>query len=389
VDPNHFKGLLFESEGTALDFKGEQYLFENASDEVKSKLLKDILAFANAWRRTDAYILIGVREVAGGPAEIVGVDHHLEDASLQEFVNSKTNRRLHFSYRSLTIDTKQVAALHIPLQTRPFFLTKNYGRLRANAIYFRVGSSTGVANPDEIARMGQADIAAPEPELELQFIGSDGIQLTDGAVLTSRKIRTPEDGAIPDYRHNHGIPGFTNANYNRDLTAYVRAWAPFVRIRLALANGGRGTAPDPKAVISIGGSDPASILCGVPRWLPDPPEQTNPHFLSGERLPRPAINEPVTVTRSADGWRVQVDFGKVQPCQILTCGEPLLLGSTIDQELTLYSVIFDDKLSSPIEHRLLLRFTVEETVCRLHELERFREIVDGTEDLPPRGGPGE
>jgi hypothetical protein len=52
--------LLFEAEGAELDFKREQYSFEGADDRVKSELLKDILAFANAWRRTDAYILIGV-----------------------------------------------------------------------------------------------------------------------------------------------------------------------------------------------------------------------------------------------------------------------------------------------------------------------------------------
>ena len=31
----------------------------------KSDLLKDVLAFVNSWRRTTAYVLIGVREVKG------------------------------------------------------------------------------------------------------------------------------------------------------------------------------------------------------------------------------------------------------------------------------------------------------------------------------------
>ena len=34
-------------EGPTLDFKREQYRFDKASDEDKSELLKDILAFAN------------------------------------------------------------------------------------------------------------------------------------------------------------------------------------------------------------------------------------------------------------------------------------------------------------------------------------------------------
>ena len=49
---------LFENESPTLDFKRDQYAFEGASDSDKSELLKDILAFANSWRRTDAFTSI-------------------------------------------------------------------------------------------------------------------------------------------------------------------------------------------------------------------------------------------------------------------------------------------------------------------------------------------
>ena len=58
--------LLFSSESDSLDFKSEQYRFEGAANEEKAELLKDILAFANSWCRSDAYILIGVKEHPGG-----------------------------------------------------------------------------------------------------------------------------------------------------------------------------------------------------------------------------------------------------------------------------------------------------------------------------------
>ncbi len=58
--------LLNEDEGAALDFKRSQYPFEEVDNDAKSELLKDILAFANAWRRATAYVLIGVDEVKGG-----------------------------------------------------------------------------------------------------------------------------------------------------------------------------------------------------------------------------------------------------------------------------------------------------------------------------------
>src|SRR4051812_19822651 len=82
-----FEELLYEDESTALDFKRDQYPFSGESDEVQSELLKDILAFANSWRRTDAYILIGVEEVKGGRGNVVGLTSHLADHTLQQFVN--------------------------------------------------------------------------------------------------------------------------------------------------------------------------------------------------------------------------------------------------------------------------------------------------------------
>jgi hypothetical protein len=62
MDPVFLASLLREEEGPALDFKRDQYRFVDTTDLEKAELLKDILAFTNAWRRTDAYILIGVDE---------------------------------------------------------------------------------------------------------------------------------------------------------------------------------------------------------------------------------------------------------------------------------------------------------------------------------------
>jgi predicted HTH transcriptional regulator len=87
-----FESLLREGESVTLDFKRDQYVFSKASDEERSELVEDILGFANAFKRTDAYILIGVVEVPGDRAQVFGVTEHLADHSLQQFVNSRTNR---------------------------------------------------------------------------------------------------------------------------------------------------------------------------------------------------------------------------------------------------------------------------------------------------------
>src|SRR5215216_4375450 len=104
--------LLNEDESATLDFKRDQYPFDKATPEQKSELLKDILAFANAWRRTDAYILIGVEDVKGGRGNVVGVTSHFDDASIQQFVSGKTNRPVSFSYEVFPFEGVQVGIFH-------------------------------------------------------------------------------------------------------------------------------------------------------------------------------------------------------------------------------------------------------------------------------------
>lgn len=74
MTPEFFESLLYSSESDTLDFKLCQYHFDDK--EKKAEFLKDILAFANSWRKTDAYILIGVKDVPGGKSEVVGEESH-------------------------------------------------------------------------------------------------------------------------------------------------------------------------------------------------------------------------------------------------------------------------------------------------------------------------
>jgi hypothetical protein len=62
-------------------------------------IIKDILAFANAFRSTEAYIIIGAEDVKGGRAIIAGISHHPNDADLQQLVNTKTGGCCSSRYR--------------------------------------------------------------------------------------------------------------------------------------------------------------------------------------------------------------------------------------------------------------------------------------------------
>lgn len=168
------EALLREDEGASLDFKRDQYPFIGVTDDnVKCELLKDILAFANSWRRTDAYILIGVAEVSGGRSNVVGISTQLPDASLQQFVNTKLQRPLIFSYEAYPYEKVQIGVIHIPLQDRPFYLKKDYGKLIASTVYIRRSSSTDIASPDEIAKMGIATQENINARLELEALAEE------------------------------------------------------------------------------------------------------------------------------------------------------------------------------------------------------------------------
>jgi hypothetical protein len=51
------ESLINQGEGTTVDYKRDQYPFAEAGDNEKSEPLKDILAFANAWRTSWAIVL--------------------------------------------------------------------------------------------------------------------------------------------------------------------------------------------------------------------------------------------------------------------------------------------------------------------------------------------
>ena len=77
LDSSFVENLLSMSEGDVLDFKREQYPLTN--DDEKGELIKDLLAFANGWRMSDAFILVGVAERTGARAEVLGLTKHLKD----------------------------------------------------------------------------------------------------------------------------------------------------------------------------------------------------------------------------------------------------------------------------------------------------------------------
>jgi hypothetical protein len=194
-----FERLLYEEESPTLDFKRDQYPFAKASEDEKSELLKDILGMANAWRRSEAFILIGVEDVRGGRSNVYGIAaaDHLADHSLQQFVNNLTNRPVRFGYEAFGFEGKQVGIILVEQQPRPFYLKRDYGKLKKNEVYVRRGSSTDPTKPatiDEIAQMGHGS--------EVVLVDLKGLDLE---IDYNRKLAAHLGAMFNNYIREHGL----------------------------------------------------------------------------------------------------------------------------------------------------------------------------------------
>src|SRR6266571_5990453 len=358
MDSNLLERLLHEEESDSLDFKREQYLFEGATDAEKGELLKDILAFANSWRLTNAFILVGVSEERqGGRKKVIGANLHIDDAKLEEFVNAKTQKPITFSYEVSIVDDKEIGIFRIPVQERPFYLRKGFGGLKPNAVYIRRGSSTDEAEPEEIARMGAATAAARKEEvrLELQFGDFESRKGlgTEISVESFLLHRTASDWEFLDRSKQVGfyeqVTAFTtmaNTDYDKQLYQYVEAAALIKPITFMFRNLSSVPAMDVRIEMVIPFKDSLTVL-----GPDDYPERPLRSFIRAvEPLSELLLQRqsPTSVTRHSNAWRVTVDIGKIHPKADSWCEYPFYIGSKESCRLDLIATIYADNLPIPV-----------------------------------------
>ena len=378
IDKSLLDQLLHEEEGSALDFKRDQYPFEGADDKAKSELLKDILAFTNAWRRATAYILIGVDEVKGGRSKIVGVKAHLDDAKLHQFVNSKTQRRIEFSYQPFSTEDVEIGVIEIPIQERPVYLKKRFGKIEKNAVYKRDGSSTAIATPDEVARMGAKQDFGSTPELVLEWANIDRhVVLPSPHTVTSLFLdpRLPDD-TFKRPRSSSGISNFQiydhdDPNYSDKVIGYT-FWMAFLRpvgLRLHNLSGVVG-----KRIRFIGLVTNENTI-SVREWT-ERPIRPYRHGMAGiaERIVPLAqqlrLDPDPCVQKLADRWKITIDFGDIRPRDEIWTTSPLLIGSgggitKLEGELR------GDNIPEPIPCVLEINFDVEQRPMKRSDVEPY------------------
>ncbi|QBC43003.1 AlbA family DNA-binding domain-containing protein [Iodobacter fluviatilis] len=223
--------LRYKSEGTDIDFKSSQYRFSGGTEDDKSEMLKDILAIANAWRDGSGYILLGFKEKRPHPAEVVGISTTIDDAQIQQFVNSKVKPKLTFCYEEHLYEGKTVGIITIPKQKRPFYTSHTYGKVKSNVVYVRRGSSTDEAEPPEATEMSLADSGRGNMRVDMSVL-TPGHEVLPDSFERFYMTLTEE---FPDYvsqrpsSYLHGISSSYDI-YQQDNKAYWRELARYTRI---------------------------------------------------------------------------------------------------------------------------------------------------------------
>jgi hypothetical protein len=370
MNPELFETLLHQNESETLDFKSGQYSFENAVPEQKGELLKDILAFANAWRQNDAYILIGVEDQRDARSIVTGVEEHLSNRNLQQFVVSKTNRPVSFSYSSLKFEDKQVGVLHIPIQDRPVFLREDFGRLRRNVVYIRRGETTGEAPPDEVQRMGSVSglIHRDQPVLELDY-GDPSTRERLGLApeLSVISFSVPQASRFPDYgtvtMGNFVVPGISmkNEDFYRHAASYIREKFFVSPVAVAVTNTATLLADDVVVRIKI------DARSATVRSLADmPPEPSTERILP--LLNRRIAPSKTSVSRYGDEYEVILEMGNVQPGMIAWSHDPFFIGARGDVTVAAKVVISANNLRFPKSFETTFKINVAPRTLSIAEV---------------------
>ena len=155
-------------EGEYWDFKEKPYFFEGQSDKDKNKkkgdLLHDIICMANNLSNRDAFIIMGIQDK---PVKITGVkqfSNKWTQENYQDFLQKLTwAGDMIPTVEFRTINNGDLDVLIIKKSNRvPYYITKNYGKVREYRIYVRKGSKNTAID-------SQAEIGDIEKLFEFRF----------------------------------------------------------------------------------------------------------------------------------------------------------------------------------------------------------------------------
>ena len=371
-DNSLIQELLYRGEGPTLDYKVKQYPFAGADEGQKSELLKDILAFSNAWRSEVAYILVGVENDTGN---LVDLDVDIDDSRLQEFINSKTNHPVDFSYRSLSYEGIKLGLYTIAVQDRPVFVRRQYGRVAPNTIYVRRGSATAIADPSEIAKMGFSKVTqavAHAPKLAVRVVCPESgatdhlsIKYTQLALLSKYK-----DYSIADERGivHRMIVAMSNVEFYRQLAAYLQESSGRIPFVLEVSNEGDHFADDIQILMSFPVA-PLFAFKGERDLLERPKKETNISIFDRGLLLANAKLAKYSIKASEFEVSLKFNVGKLQAGETRRTPQIFMINPPVAlTELT--GRILSDQLRSPVVFSIPTKIEVTPKVLTMEMMQK-------------------
>lgn len=381
--------LRYRSEGDDLDFKQAQYHFIDGNDITKSEMLKDILAMANAWREGTGYIVLGFKDQRPHPAEVTGITGHIDDAQLQQFVNSKVKPKLTLRYEEHLYDGKTVGLISVPKQKRPFFIGNAYGKLKSNVVYVRRGSSTDEAEPTEAIAMASDDAGRGEMKVDLLVQTLDNADLPDS--FAHDYLRFTE--RFPDYEKprtrsspfdiDAGISIWhDNRNFWREAGEFVRIECAMIRMQFVLRNRSQVQLSNAKLEVMVDPLDGQKVMIHKGSNLPKQPRNQWSHFHQNFSNIMRQRDPMLEVDDSGVAPQCSVRFGTLLPGEQGRSTDSLALIPCDPGKLRLRFRILAAELAVPIESERVLDTTGK--LLSL-DLEGFQKFVAGRKRSEPVG----
>jgi hypothetical protein len=246
--------------------------------------------------------------------------------------------------------------------------------LKRNAVYVRRGSSTAIADPDEVTAMaGHSASRKAVPTIEVEFANPAKRQrLGKSIVALSRRLLDPppppkrSKSAYDQILFPHGLnlsaaepislrhlQGPFAGPSEEDLRAYAEALHRFSRVGFWIHNASAVTADDVRVQITLAHRGELII---VDEWGRPHRSQTPMDSL---RLGN--IESDISVAaRRGESWEISIDVGKLQPGAEKWTDAGLYIAATQTDEIELRGKLFADNLPWPMDVALAVRTATED-----------------------------
>ena len=164
----------------------------------------------------------------------------------------------------------------------------------------------------------------------------------------------------------HGNP-LDNSDFLREVGAYLETETCFA-VSLEMRNTGSVVIRDARLALEL--SDPErqyELLASHDR----PVRPYSRTMLSSLMQPSAGAHSDVWVVREGPNWKVQCDFGKVQPRATVRLTEDVLIGSRTVGDVTIRGMVYADNINDPIPVRIQLSFRLDSRPITVEEIKRI------------------